>query len=639
MPDERHRAKVLSRRAALLAGGEALLFGVLAARLYDLQVVEAKQYATLSDANRISIRWLIPPRGRIVDRFGVAIATNQPAYRATIIAEQTSDIPATLDALAALVSITEADRSRTLRDVRRKHPFIPVTILENLSWKEMAQIEVHVPELPGVSVEQVFRRAYPLGAATSHVTGFVAPVSETELAANDNPVLEIPDYRIGKSGIEKAYDRELRGAPGRAEVEVNAFGRVVRELSREDGVPGRDIALSLDLALQDLAARRCFEEKSAAAVVLDAWTGEVLALASSPGYDPNVFATGPTPAMWQELTTDPLRPLNDKAIAGSYAPGSTFKPIAALAALAAGTITPETHFFCPGYFTLGDAIFHCWKRSGHGSLAVREAIKHSCDVFFYNVAHLLGVDALAAMAKRFGLGTMLGIDIPGERPGLVPTKAWKLATTGIPWQQGETISAGIGQSYTTATPLQLAIQAARLVTGRAVVPRLRREGLMTKTDPAIGGGSTSPDFAPLGLSQRDLSLVLDGMNAVVNEPGGTAYGARIAVPGMEMGGKSGTSQVHHISEAEREHGVRKARDIPWGLRDHALFIAFAPVGAPRYVSTVVVEHGGKSGGGGSAVAAPICRDLLIEAQRRDPARRVPDGPVAEAGLRTVTDSR
>ena len=638
MPDEKNRAKLLSRRAVLLGGAQALLFSALAARLYDLQVVEAKQYATLAEANRISTRWLIPPRGRIVDRFGVVIATNQPTYRVIVVAEQAGDIQATLNALANIVSITEANRWRVLREVHRKHPFIPVVVRENLSWEEMARIEVRVPELPGIAIDQGLKRSYPLGAAASHAVGYVAAVTENELQASDNPLLELPDYRIGKSGIEKAYDRELRGTPGRAEVEVNAFGRVVRELSREQGTAGEDIVLSLDVALQQLAAQRRAAEYSAAAVVLDAWTGEVLALASTPGYDPNAFAVGLTPAMWRDLATDPLRPLNDKVIAGTYAPGSTFKPIAALAALAAGSITPETRFFCPGYFTLGDAVFHCWKRTGHGSLAVRDAIKHSCDVFFYNVAERIGIDALAEMANRFGLGWTVGIDIPGERSGLVPTKAWKLATTGNPWQPGETISAGIGQSYTTATPLQLAIQAARLVTGRAVVPRLRREHLMAKAD-LVSAGSRRADFTSLGLSQRDLSLVLDGMNAVVNEPGGTAYAVRIAEPGMEMGGKSGTSQVHHISAAERQHGLRSALDTPWALRDHALFIAFAPIDTPRYVSAVVVEHGGKSGGGGSAVAAPICRDLLLEAQKRDPARRVPDGQMAEASLRTLSDDR
>lgn len=632
MRNDKSRARLMTRRAALLAGGEFALLGALVGRLYYLQVVEASRYTTLADANRISVRLLTPRRGRILDRFGVVIATNQPTYRAVIAADEVGDIDTTLDAIAVLISLDVADRRRVLRDIHRKHAFVPVTIRENLTWDEMARIEVRAPELPAVSVEQVTKRSYPFGERVSHVAGYVGPTSEKDLEGADDSLLMLPDFRIGKSGIEKMYDRELRGSAGTIEVEVNAYGRVIRELARHDSSSGQEIVVSLDMALQDMAAQRCAVEKSAATVLLDAWTGDVLALASAPSYDPNEFIAGLSSATWRELTIDPLRPLSNKAIAGSYAPGSTFKPIAALAALAGGVITPDTHFFCPGHFTLGDAIFHCWKPSGHGSLAVRDAIKHSCDVFFYNVARLLGIDPLAAMAKRFGLGGTLGIDLPDERPGLVPTRAWKLATTGAVWQTGETISAGIGQSYLAATPLQLAVQTARLVTGRAVAPRLARE--QGKGRPgAARDDPVDPKFAPLGISQRDLQLVLDGMYAVVNEEGGTAYAARITESGMEMGGKSGTSQVRHISEAEREHGLRKVADIPWAERDHALFIGFAPISAPRYVCAVVVEHGGESGGGGSAVAAPICRDVLLEAQKRDPARDNPDTTAGEAVLR------
>lgn len=629
---ERDRTKILTRRAAILGGGQFVLAGALAARLFDLQVIEAGRYTVLADENRISIRFLAPLRGRILDRFGVQLAANAPAYRAVIVAEGAGDLDATLDAVASLIPVSDADRRRVVREVRRKHRFVPVVIREDLTWEEMARLAVSAPELPGVSIEQMQKRSYPFQAMVSHAVGYVAAVSEGELDRAHDPVIELPDFRIGKTGIEKAYDAELRGKAGTEAVEVNAFGRVVRELSRSESIRGRDIVLSLDMALQNLAAERCAAEKSAATVVLDALSGEVLALVSTPGYDPDAFVDGVPPAMWQALTTDPLHPLTDKAIAGAYAPGSTFKPIVALAGLEAGAITPDTHFFCPGYFLLGDAVFHCWKRSGHGSLAVRDAIKHSCDVFFYNTAHRLGIDPIAAMATRFGLGARLGIEIPGERPGLVPTRAWKLAALGSSWQQGETISAGIGQSYVTETPLQLAIQAARLATGRVVMPRLvRPQGIITPNDRVAA--APDPQFAPVELRSAHLDLVVDGMRAVVNEPGGTAYAARIREPGLEMGGKSGTSQVRRISQSEREHGLPKSSDIPWRERDHALFIAFAPIDAPRYVCAVVVEHGGATGGGGSAVAAPICRDLLIEAQKRDPTRRVPAARMADVGER------
>jgi penicillin-binding protein 2 len=617
MRQETQRRRLLTRRAAILAGGHAVLLGAVAGRMYQLQILEADRYTVLADENRMSLRLLAPSRGRILDRFGTAIADNGQNYHLVIVAEQAGDVAATLDALANLIEIAEADRRRVLRDIRRKHAFVPVVVRANLSWDEMARIEVAIPELPGVSIDQGITRHYPFGETAAHVVGYVAAVSEQEL--DGDPLLELPDFRIGKSGVEKSQDAVLRGVAGTRQVEVNAFGRVVRELARVPGKPGQDVVTSLDMVMQEFVTRRCSAEQSVSSVLLDALTGDVLALVSSPGFDPGPFSTGLTAAMWQELSNDPRKPLSNKVIAGTYPPGSTFKPVVAAAALTTGVLTPDTAFTCPGYLAFGDATFHCWRRGGHGTLRLRDAIKKSCDVFFYETARRLGIDRLAATARRFGFGGLLGIDIPGERPGLIPSREWKLAATGAAWPQGETLIAGIGQGSVLATPLQLATMVARFATGRAVVPRLvRHDGLMPP-----GGDAAPPDFPALGLDPRALALVLDGMNAVVNEPGGTAYAARIAEPGLAMGGKSGTSQVRRISQYEHARGVRKARQIPWKERDHALFVAYAPVTTPRYVCATVVEHGGVSGGGGSAVAAPICRDILLEAQRRDPARRVP----------------
>ena len=622
MQRENSRSKVFTRRAVLLAGGQLALLGTLAARLYYLQVMQASKYAVLADENRINLTLLAPPRGRIVDRFGVALATNTQNYRVVLVAEQAGDIAATLDAIDKLISLSETDRRRVLRDIRRKHSFVPIVVRANLSWDEVARIEVNIPELPGVMIEQGSTRFYPFADNAAHVLGYVAPVAEKELTGD--PLLELPDFRIGKAGVEKFHDLELRGTAGTSEVEVNAFGRVVRELSREEADPGKEVVLGLDMALQDLAARRCAAEQSAACVLLDAVTGDVLALVSSPGFDPVAFGAGLSSVLWRELLANPRNPLSNKAVAGTYAPGSTFKPMVALAALEAGVITPDTLFTCPGHFSLGNTVWHCWRKGGHGTLNLRGGIKNSCDVFFYETARRLGIDRIAAMARRFGLGQRLDFDIPGEAPGVIPTTQWNLGKYGVAWQLGETISAGIGQSKVAVTPLQLATMAARLVTNRAVVPRITRaSGIMTPSGLGPTADLPSP-FAPLGIAPKDLHLVLEGMTAVVNEPGGTAYGARIREAGLEMGGKSGTSQVRHISQAEREHGLRKIKDVPWKERDHALFISFAPVSAPRYVCAVVVEHGGESAGGGSAVAAPICRDILREAQLRDPARRVPD---------------
>jgi penicillin-binding protein 2 len=595
---------------------------VLAGRMYYLQVVQSDRYAMLADENRINIRLVAPPRGRILDRFGAVLADNRPTYRVVLVAEQAGDIQSTLNAVATLIPVNEVDGRRVLRDVRRKHSFVPVMIRENLSWEEMARIEVNTLELPGVSIEQGLIRHYPFGETASHVLGYVAAVSPEELTGDD-PLLELPDLRIGKSGIEKAYDLELRGSAGTSQVEVNAFGRVVRELAREEGIAGEEIVLTVDMALQDFTARRCAAEKSATCVLIDAWTGEVLAMVSSPGFDPSAFAAGLSQTQWVDLRDDPRKPLLNKAIGGTYAPGSTFKPLVALAALEANVITPETEVHCPGFYTLGTATFHCWKKEGHGTMNLHNGIKNSCDVYFFELSHRVGIDRIAAMAARFGLGDVSGIDIPGERPGVIPTSAFVFNTPKGPlkWQPGDTLSAGIGQSVDVVTPLQLATYAARLVTAHAVVPRLAREAGVMKNDVA----HQRIEFPPLKVSARDLRLVLEGMNAVVNEQGGTAYAARITEPGLQMGGKSGTSQVQHMTEAERKH-KRKIKDITWEERDHALFIAFAPVSAPRYVCATIVEHGGETGGGGSAVAAPICRDVLRATQLRDPARRVPEQP-------------
>jgi penicillin-binding protein 2 len=619
MQPEVLQRKLLTRRTAILGAGQAVLFAALAERMYQLQVVEADRYVVLADENRINLQFLAPQRGRVLDRFGAALADNHQSYRLVVVVEQSGDITATLDALAGLIEIGEGDRRRVLRDIRRKHPFVPILVRGNLSWDEMARIEVAIPELPGIAIEQGLVRFYPLGEAAAHAVGYVAAVSEAELSGD--PLLELPDFRIGKSGIEKSQDAELRGRAGTSQVEVNAFGRVVRELVRVPGKPGIDIVSCLDATMQNVLAHRCSTEESVASVLLDVATGDILALVSCPSFDPAPFATGLSPAVWQQLSADPRNPLTNKAIAGTYPPGSTFKPVVAAAALMTGILTPDTSISCPGYIQLGDTTFHCWRKGGHGSLRLRDAIKKSCDVFFYETARRLGIDRLAATARRFGFGGIIGLDIPGERPGLIPSREWKLATAGTAWSPGETVIAGIGQGSVLATPLQIAIMVARLVTGRAVVPRLvRTEGVL-----ASGGDPPPANFPELGVSPQELALILDGMDAVVNEQGGTAYAERITDPGFAMGGKSGTSQVRVITAYEHEHGLRKISQIPWKERDHALFVGFAPVGAPRYVCATVVEHGGVRGGHGSEVAGPICRDVLREVQRRDLARHTPGG--------------
>ena len=605
MHRDQDRQKVFNRRMAMLAGGKALLLSALVGRMYFLQVIEADKYSTLADENRINLKLLPPPRGYIVDRRGVPIAINRQNYRALVVREEAGDVEATLDRLGRVVHVADNEKKRVLREVRRKRGFVPVTVRENLNWEEVARIEVNSPSLPGISIDEGQSRYYPFPQSTAHILGYVAAVSEDDLTGD--PLLELPGFRIGKAGIERVYDLALRGTGGNSQVEVNAFGRVIRELSRTEGQPGLEVALTIDLELQEMITRRLGDE-SASVVVIDVRTGDVLAMVSTPSFDPNAFTEGLSVDQWRTLSSNPKAPLGNKALAGQYAPGSTFKMVVALAALEKGVISPSSKVFCPGSVRLGDATFHCWKKHGHGSMDLQNAIAQSCDVYFYEIAKRTGIDSIAAMARRLGLGQRLGIDLPGEKPGLAPTRDWKLATLGKPWQVGETLIAGIGQGYVLTTPLQLAVMTARLVNGGvAVVPHLTRddvtpEGIAAR-DPA--------SFPKIEISETHLDIVRRAMSGVVNSQVGTARRSAIDEEGMAMGGKTGTAQVRRITKAERETGVRKNDELPWEERDHALFVGYAPVDDPRYAVSVVVEHGG----GGSSVAAPIAHDVLLEVQR------------------------
>ena len=612
------RFKSFSRRVAFLGGGKVLLLSLLVGRMYQIQVVESDKYKTLADENRINLRLLPPPRGTIVDRYGRALAVNQENYRATLVAEQVRDINTMLDTLSGILPLEDYERQRILREVRRRRGFVPVTVRENLNWRDVSRIEVNAPDLPGLSIEVGQSRQYPFAEDFAHVLGYVSAVSENDVTGD--PLLELPGFKIGKNGIERVFDLNLRGKAGNSQVEVNAVGRVIRELSREEGQPGVDLRLTIDRDLQRLTAGRLKEEKSASAVVMDIHNGDVLALSSVPGYDPNEFVIGLSSKSWSRLINDPYAPLTNKAISGLYAPGSTFKMVVALAALEGRIVAPDHPVFCRGHMQVGNARFHCWKPHGHGWQNMYEAHQNSCDVYFYDIAKRTGIDRIAEMAKRLGLGAKTGIDLPSEKGGVIPTRAWKKALIGTPWQQGETLISGIGQGLILTTPLQLAVMTARIGNGgKAVVPRLIRS---VDED----GEEVEPIFKDIGISKRSLDVVREGMNRVTNVRQGTAYRARISEEGMEMSGKTGTAQVRRISKAERETRVLKNHERPWRERDHALFVGYAPSDNPRYAVAVVVEHGG----GGSKVAAPIARDLLLETQKRDPVNRTVAPAAAEA---------
>ena len=595
---ERH--KLFSRRAAMLGGGKALLLSTLAARMYYLQVVESDRYKTLADENRINLRLLAPPRGRIVDRFGRAMADNQQNYRAVVIPEQAGDLSLTLELLSKIIPMGDKDWRRILREAKRKRAFVPITVRENLSWGDVARIEVNTPDLPGVLIDVGQSRNYIYGSEAAHVMGYVAAVSENEVTGD--PLLELPGFRIGKAGIEKVYDMQLRGAGGSSQVEVNALGRVIRELARQEGQPGNEVRLTINLDLQRFVSKLLGDE-SASVVVMDVHSGDVLAMISSPSFDPNMFNKGLEQAQWDALVNNEKSPLTNKSISGQYSPGSTFKMAVALAALEKGSITPETKIHCSGSTKLGNAEFHCWKRGGHGSLNMEEAIEQSCDVYFYETARRAGIDRISAMGERLGMGKSLDLGLPGEKYGLMPTRKWKMGALNEPWQMGETMIAGIGQGYVLTTPLQLAVMTARIANGGfKVFPRI-----VVDED----GSDSEIELESIGIAPEYLQIVKNGMNRVVNGEKGTARRSRISKIGMEMAGKTGTVQVRRITKSERETGVIKNNELPWKERDHALFVGFGPVENPRFAVSVVVEHGGS----GSGAAAPLARDILLEAQK------------------------
>ena len=603
MNRDNDKGKVLIRRSLIMALIKFLLLMVIIARLYYLQVYQADRYKTLADENRISTRLLVPPRGIIFDRNGVTIASNQQNFQALIVAEQAPNVQETLDAFKKIMPLSEAEEERIKKDLKRNRSFVPIKIRDNLSWEEVSRIQLNAPDLPGIVIDEGLTRYYPFGAGMAHILGYVSSVSDKDV--KDDPLLEVPGFKIGKSGIEKYLEKALRGESGNLKLEVNAYGRIMKEIERVDGIPGKDVQLTIDSRLQQKAFE-LFGEESGAAVLLDVHTGEILAFVSAPSFDPNMMTQGLSTEDWNALLHNERNPLTDKAISGQYSPGSTFKMIVALAALEAGVIKPETRTYCAGKMFLGNHAFHCWKKEGHGHLNVVEALQHSCDIFFYETAQKLGIEKIADMARRFGLGSKINIGLENEKAGLIPDKEWKLRRFGEPWQQGESLISGIGQGYILTTPLQLATMTARLVNGGYEIK---------PTFLKVSDGEKSK-IKKIDVSPANLELIKEGMYAVVNKPGGTAWRSQFDYHGQRMGGKTGTTQVRRITMKERREGIKKESELPWRLRNHALFVGYAPHDNPKYAVAVLGEHGG----GGSSVAAPLAGKILREAIMLDPTR-------------------
>ena len=592
----------ISRRGLIVGGLQAGFVGLLGFRMRQLQVDQADEFRFLAEENRVNIRLIPPARGEIFDRNGVAIAENEPAYRITIVREDAGDVEAVVARLGQLVELDPEELDRAMAEMKRSAPFLPITVADRVTWEDISRVAVNGPALPGVTPEVGLSRHYPMGRDFAHVVGYVGPVSERDLSRYEDPppLLRIPRFQIGKVGVEARMEEQLRGAAGAKRVEVNAVGRVMRELSRREGTSGATVQLTIDSELQNYVQARLGKE-SASVVVMDLENGDLLTAASSPSYDPNKFVRGISVADYGILRDNDHRPLASKTVQDAYPPGSTFKMVTVLAAMDAGLVAPDETVWCPGHLEVSGRKFHCWKRAGHGHMNLEQSLRESCDVYYYDLALKVGIERIAEMARRLGLGQAHDVPMSAVTSGLVPDKQWKQVNRGADWVIGDSVNASIGQGFVLTSPLQLAVMTARIATGRAIAPRLIKtiDGI---EQPGHGGES-------LGLNENHLRQVRRAMYAVSNNRRGTAYGSRVIADEMRMAGKTGTSQVRNITAAERARGVTRNRDLPWERRDHALFVNFAPYDNPRIAVATVVEHGG----GGSTAAAPIGRDVTLQA--------------------------
>lgn len=591
------RQKQISRRTLFFGGLQLATLSTLAGRLYYLQFVKAESLTTQAENNRVKLQLVPPPRGMIVDRNGTPLAVNERNYQLflDVTALKRQEVMQLLDTVESLVGLSKDTRDEVLQEIKRRRFPPPLLLKEHMDWNTVAKLELNALSIPNTYIYTGQQRHYPLKDATAHLIGYIGRVAPEELDKKDEPLLRLPDFKIGKNGVEAMYNEALIGQAGIRQLEVNAEGLVVRELKSQQSKPGNTVSLTIHADLQKHVADQMRGE-SASVMVMDIRNGDILAMVSMPGFDPDIFSRTIPADYWKELQANERNPLLNKAVQGQYPPGSTFKMITGLAALEAGVAKEDTHVHCPGYYYLGNHRFNCWKEEGHGTVDMKRALAGSCDTFFYTMAERTGMDAMAAMARKFGLGSDHGLGFPGEKGGTVPDNAWKMQHVKQRWQTGDTVNVGIGQGYILATPLQLCVMTARLVgSGYAIRPRLTAD-------------ISVPEFESLGVKEEHLALIKAGMDAVVNTPAGTAYGKRITEKGLEMGGKTGTSQVKRITQ----RGMDQSK-LPWKDRHHAFFVGYAPVDAPRFACCVAVEHGG----GGASAAAPIARDVLTYVQSLD----------------------
>ncbi len=571
-----------TRRTMFIGGVQAVFGVVLAGRVGYLAIAQNEKYSLASESNRVNLTLIPPRRGWFIDRNGKPLATNRTDFRVDIIPDRLVNADQTVADLAQLLALSPEETARIKRDIAKSAGMQPVQVAEGLDWDRFAAVSVRLPDMPGVSPRQGYSRYYPSGPAVGHLLGYVGAANAEEYAKTKDPLMITPGFKIGKDNLEKYFETTLRGKPGAKRVEVTARGKIVRDLESQDDVPGKSIRLTIDADLQSYAARRIGLE-SGSVVVMDCLTGDILAMASMPSFDPNSFSDGIGVSEWKWLSGDDHVPLRNKTLKGLYPPASTVKPMVAMAFLEAG-LSPNATAYCGGGLRVGDRFFRCHSRRGHGNVNMDRAIAQSCDTYFYYYAQKIGMDKIASMARRLGMGQEFDLPVQSQFFGTVPDPAWKLKKYNEEWRVFDTVNATIGQGYMLSNPLQLAVMSARLATGKNLMPRL----LLTKD-------KVQPKS--LGFAQEHIDHVRMAMRNVIYG-GGTAGRARLPLENIQIAGKTGTAQVVSLEKGD-------GKNTRWKYRDHGLFIAFAPFDDPRYACSVVIEHGG-----GSASAYPIARDVM-----------------------------
>ena len=607
-----NKSRLITRRMFILSSLKIAVFIGIICRLFYLQISENIKWRSLSDKNRLR-EWKIPPqRGIIEDYFGEKIAKNSQVFQLHMIPEDVPNLEELFFRLSKIIDFNERKKSNLIKRLKKRKPWEPIIISDNLSWSEFSRLNLFLHETPGIKPVVSIARKYLEDGSFSHIIGYVSAVSVKDL---ENSALlrkiNIPGLKTGKNGLEKSLNEDMIGKPGLQRFEVNAYGKRIKELKFVEGTAGKNYRTTLDIDVQQFTSE-LLKDKSGSICVMDIYTGDIIAMVSSPTFDANKFVHGIDTKDWQDLINDDKKPLMNKSIAGLYPPGSTIKPLVALSALENDVISPNTTTECKGVIELYGHTYHCWKEKGHGFLRLREGIKQSCDIYFYEVARRLGVDRLAETANKFGLGNKVFDILDEERTGLVPSTKWKLKNIGRGWLLGETLLAGIGQGYFQVTPIQLCLMTAQLANGGyKIKPKIiyNEQALQSTTD------ASREQFGQLYRNQENVKFVLDAQFGATNEPMGTSYRSRHVKPEYIFAGKTGTSQTRSITEEERELKL-KQKDLPYKRRDHALFTAFAPYKNPRYAFSVVIEHGGA----GSSAAAPLAKKVIKKVLDRQQLR-------------------